>query len=96
VTARSVKLMLLGIALLLFGMVFPSTINPVLIYYFGLALDRGMLGAMIVSILPVMGLVLVLVGFFKREACLPHLAPSRVVRAAGAWRWPFPARASAS
>jgi hypothetical protein len=68
VTARSVKLMLLGIALLLFGMVFPSTINPVLIYYFGLALDRGMLGAMIVSILPVMGLVLVLVGFFKREA----------------------------
>jgi len=60
-----VKLMLLGIGLILFGLVFPTTLLPLLEFW--LAPERrtpGVTEGILRSLFPVAGLVVVFIGFF--------------------------------
>ncbi|HEV2236707.1 MAG TPA: hypothetical protein VGR57_08615 [Ktedonobacterales bacterium] len=60
---RSVRLMLLGIGVLLFAMVSGSMLGYFLNIFYYLRMDRVLVG-LLYSILPLMGLALLLVGFF--------------------------------
>ncbi len=67
----SVKLMLLGIGVLLFGILFPDTLQPLLLP----SLTRGIMGpyrlfvvTLLDSTFAIAGIVLVLAGFFKKTS----------------------------
>jgi hypothetical protein len=66
-TTRTVKLMLLGIGVLLVALNVPTTVGPVLTYWFlpaGRAATQSLY--LVATLLTGVGLVLVLVGFLKR------------------------------
>ncbi|HEV8193417.1 MAG TPA: hypothetical protein VGP82_18295 [Ktedonobacterales bacterium] len=60
-----VKLMLLGIALLLFGLAFPTTLLPLLEYWIApFSRTPPVTQAILTSLFPVAGLVVACFGFF--------------------------------
>lgn len=66
-SSSSLRFLLLGIALILFGIVFQGPMESLIIYSLPFHLVSRTTGYLIVSIFPVAGLVVAFVGFFKRD-----------------------------
>lgn len=65
---RSVKLMLLGIGVLLFAIALPAWINPdYILQSVRLTFFQPVLPVLLGAIVPIIGLALLLVGFFQRS-----------------------------
>ena len=63
----SLRFLLLGIALILFGIVFQGPMEALIFRNLPLHLTSQNMGYLIASIFPLAGLIVTFVGFFKRD-----------------------------